>query len=262
MTSPSASDEVRLELDQRAQGSVYRLTVCRPAKLNTLNSTMLSAMRAALARIRTDDGARAVILRGAGDRAWIGGADISEMAELDSAGARRFVARLHDVCRALRELPVPVIARIDGYCLGAGLEIAACCDLRIASQTSRFAMPEVQVGIPSVIEAALLPRLIGSGRARDLVLTGRPIDAGEALSWGLVETVTTPERLDVTIEERLAMILDAAPGAVRSQKALCRLWEELPLDEAVQAGMRAFENAFDTDEPQTFMRRFLERRRD
>jgi enoyl-CoA hydratase/carnithine racemase len=122
-------------------------------------------------------------------------------------------------------------------------------------------MPEVHVGIPSVIEAALLPRLIGTGRARDLVFTGRIIEAQEALAWGLVETLTTPDRLDAVVDERLAMILNAGPGAIRSQKELCRQWEELPLSEAIEAGIHAFGDAFLSDEPREYMQRFLQRPR-
>lgn len=261
MDSPGSSAAVLLEIEQRAGGAVYRLTVNRPERLNILNSALLSALDAALAQIAGDDSARATVLQGAGSKAWIGGADIREMVALDSDSARDFIERLHGACRALRELPVPIVARIDGFCLGAGLEIAACCDLRIASAGSRFGMPEVQVGIPSVIEGALLPRLIGSGRTRDLVLTGRVIDADEALSWGLVESVTPADRLDALVEERLAMILTAGPDAVRAQKALCRQWEALPLDEAIQAGIDAFADAYQGDEPREYMQRFLDRPR-
>ena len=257
----SPARALRIDVEQYARGSVYRLTVARPERLNILDTAMLTDMGSVLAQIADDSAARAVILRGAGNKAWIGGADINEMVALDGDTARTFIIRLHRVCSAVRNLPVPVIARIDGLCLGAGLEIAACCDLRVASADSRFGMPEVQVGIPSVIEAALLPRLIGAGRARDLVLTGRIIDAGEALAWGLVETVVAAEQLDVAVEQRLAMILNAAPAAIRAQKALCRRWEQLPLDEAVQAGIDAFANAFRADEPREYMRRFLDRPR-
>jgi enoyl-CoA hydratase/carnithine racemase len=156
---------------------------------------------------------------------------------------------------------VPVIARIDGFCLGAGLEIAACCDLRIATAGSRFGMPEVQVGIPSVIEAALLPRLIGTGRTRDLVLTGRVIDAEEACAWGLVECLAEAQPIDEVVEERVSMILNAGPRAIRSQKVLCRQWEELALDEAIDAGIDALSAAFSADEPREYMQRFLQRRR-
>jgi enoyl-CoA hydratase len=252
---------LQVDIEQRDQSAVYRLTVNRPARLNIVDTEMLTGMREVLTRIHDDDAARVLILAGTGNKAWIGGADIKEMATLDSQSARAFITRLHGVCQALRELPATVIARIDGFCLGAGLEIATCCDLRIATADSRFGMPEVQVGIPSVIEAALLPRLIGAGRARDLVLTGRVIAADEALAWGLVESVVTRDRLDDAVEDRLSMILSAGPEAIRSQKTLCRQWEELPLDEAVQAGIDAFERAFGGQEPHEYMRRFLDRPR-
>ena len=252
---------LQVDTEQHSQGSVYRLTVARPERLNIVDTAALTEMSNALARIAGDDAARAVVLRGAGNKAWIGGADINEMVTLNSGSARAFITRLHQVCQALRELPVPVIARIDGFCLGAGLEIAACCDLRIAAIGSRFGMPEVHVGIPSVIEAALLPRLIGAGRARDLVFTGRIIDGQEALAWGLVESLTPADRLDAVVDERLAMILNAGPGAIRAQKDLCRRWEELPLSDAIEAGIDAFGDAFLSDEPHEYMQRFLQRRR-
>jgi len=251
-----------VDIEQHPQGSVYRLTVARPQRLNIVDSATLTEMRSALGRIDEDDTARAVILTGAGGKAWIGGADINEMVSLTSETAQAFITGLHTVCLALRELPVPVIASIDGFCLGGGLEIAACCDLRIATPASRFGMPEVHVGIPSVIEAALLPRLIGAGRARDLVMTGRMIDAGEASAWGLVESIDSDQNLDTVVNDRVAMILNAGPRAIRLQKMLCRDWEELPLSQAIQAGVDAFHDAYLDDEPHVYMRRFLRRRRD
>lgn len=256
-----SAHSLQVDIEKRDQGSVYTLTITRPERLNILNTAALTEFADALTRIAADDSARAVVLTGQGSKAWIGGADINEMVSLDSETAVPFISRLHTVCLALRELPVPVIARIDGFCLGAGLEIAACCDLRIATAASRFGMPEVLVGIPSVIEAALLPRLIGTGRARDLVMTGRIIDTEQASAWGLVESVPSSQRLDAVVEERLAMILNAGPNAMRSQKTLCRGWEELPLGESIDAGIDAFGSAFLTDEPRVYMERFLHRRR-
>lgn len=261
MSTPNGNAALRIDVEQHDQGTVYRLTVDRPRRLNILDTALLAEFAAALARIGDDDAARVAVLGGAGGKAWIGGADIKEMAGLDADTAREFIRRLHGVCAGLRALPVPVIARIDGFCLGAGVEVAACCDMRVASIGSRFGMPEVLVGIPSVIEGALLPRLIGAGRARDLVLTGRVIDGEEALAWGLVESLVPADGLDAAVDERVNMILSAGPRAIRDQKALCRQWEELPLDAAVQAGIDAFGNAFLTDEPREYMRRFIDRPR-
>ncbi len=204
---------------------------------------------------------RACVLTGAGERAFIGGADIAEMAGLEPDTARRFITTLHEVCRALRELPVPVIARIQGYCLGGGLEVAAACDLRLAAADARFGMPEVRVGLPSVIEAALLPRLVGWGKARELVLTAEMIGAEEALACGLVERVAPAAELDSALEHWLGALLAAGPRALRAQKALLREWERLPLGEAIERGIDAFVEAYRSDEPKALMRRFLERPR-
>jgi enoyl-CoA hydratase/carnithine racemase len=208
---------------------------------------------------RRDD-LRAVVISGAGERAWIGGANILEMAELDAQSAREFITLLHHACRALRDCPVPVIAAIRGYALGAGLELAAACDLRVAADHARFGMPEVRVGIPSVVEAALLPGLIGWGRTRELLLFGENIDAATALSWGLVEQVVSPSDLDAAIEARLAVLLANGPEAVRLQKALIRRWEDLNLSQAVSAGIESFTQAYATDEPTRMMSGFGKKR--
>ena len=251
---------VGVDRSHRPEGHVYRLTVSNPARLNVLDPGTIGELTEALAEIARDEAVRAVSVHGAGDHAWIGGADIHELVRLDRDSAPAFIRALHELCAAVRELPVPVVAAIRGYCLGAGLELAASCDIRIAAENARFGMPEVLVGVPSVIEAALLPRLVGAGRARDLVLTGRMLDAEEALAWGLVETVADNDALEATLELRLGQILAAAPGAIRLQKALCRQWEEQPLSKAIEAGIEAFGQAYETDEPAAYQRRFLDRR--
>ncbi len=181
------------------------------------------------------------------------------MAGLSSpADARIFITRVHHACDALRRVPVPVIARIEGYVLGAGLEVAASCDLRVACESALFGMPEVRIGLPSVIEAALLPGLIGWGRTRRLLLTGETIDAARALAWGLVEEVTPADALDEALEGILAGILHAGPEAVRQQKALIAAWEDLPLREAVQRGIDCFEDAWRADEPRRMVTAHLE----
>jgi enoyl-CoA hydratase/carnithine racemase len=173
-----------------------------------------------------------------------------------------FITRLHEACSALRQLPVPVIARISGYCLGAGLEVAASCDLRVASEHSSFGMPEVRVGIPSVIEAALLPRLVGWGMAARLIYTGETISAQEAAKCGLIESVVPEEQLDEAVNRWVEAILEAGPRAVRLQKALLRQWETLSLDEAIERGIESFAEAYRSDEPLRLMKGFLQRKRE
>ena len=128
--------------------------------------------------------AAALIVTGEGERAFIGGANLFELGALNPAKARDFLTLIHRMCKVLRDLPVPVIARVNGFCLGAGLEVMAACDMHIASDNALFGMPEVKIGLPSVVEAALLPQLIGWGRTKVLLYTGDNIDASTALDWG------------------------------------------------------------------------------
>jgi enoyl-CoA hydratase/carnithine racemase len=240
---------------------IAQLTICNAGPLNIVNSAVIQGIRDGLDRLAADESLRVLVLRGSGERSFIGGADIREMATLDQASAETFITGLRDLCEAVRQFPVPVIARLKGWCLGGGLEVAAACDLRIASQDAQFAMPEVKVGIPSVIHAALLPRLVGWGRARWLILTAATIDAATALNWGLVDRVANDGDLDAAIAATAAAIAACGPDAMRSQKALLRQWEELPLTESVNLSVGVFGRAFLTGEPQHHMRAFLDRKK-
>ncbi|HSU04070.1 MAG TPA: enoyl-CoA hydratase, partial [Acetobacteraceae bacterium] len=237
---------VSTSLDPRG---VATITIDNAAKLNTLNGRVMHDLITEGEALMQQPDLRAVVLRGAGGRAFIAGADITEMAKLDADSARGFITLVHQSCDMFRRMPVPVIARIQGYVLGAGLEVAASCDMRVASADARFGMPEVRVGIPSVVEAALLPRLIGWGRTRRLLLTGETIDAARALAWGLVEEVTTVDALDGAIDHLLSAILGAGPRAVRMQKALIGAWEDLPLAAAISQGIDSFVACWETEEP-------------
>jgi enoyl-CoA hydratase len=230
-------------------GHLLRVTIDNREKLNSLNRALMAELVAMVRPLAEDPELRLVVLTGAGERAFVGGADIGEIAALDRGNAIEFITLVHRCCDAFRHLPVPVIARIDGWALGAGLELAAACDLRVASERSRFGMPEVRIGIPSVVEAALLPQLIGHGRARRLLLTGEPIGAAEALDWGLIDGVTPAAELDAAVERLAAAILAGGTQAVRLQKSLILDWEELPTGEAVRRGIAAFAAAYDSDEP-------------
>jgi len=252
---------VDVQMSPRDGGSVARLAIDNSAKLNTLDSALMRDIVAAVDALAARDDLRALVITGAGDKAFIGGASIPEMAALDAATARAFITRVHETCDCLRRLPVPVIARIDGYALGAGLEVAVSCDLRIATTRARFGMPEVRVGLPSVVEAALIPSLIGFGRARELMMLGEIVDAGTALRWGLVERVVAPETLDAEIDKVLSSLLAAGPLAMRVQKRLMQAWERLPPDEAIAAGVDAFERTFASDEARRMLSAFTERKR-
>jgi enoyl-CoA hydratase/carnithine racemase len=248
--------ELRWE-ERGTSGRIARLTVAHPGKLNILDRALMGALLEEASALADAKDLRAVVLTGEGERAFIGGADIRDMAGLSRDSAAEFITLLHRACAALRALPVPVIARIDGYALGAGLEVAAACDLRIASERALFGMPEVKVGIPSVIEAALLPQLIGWGRTRRLLMTGETIDAATAERWGLIEWLAPAAGLDAAVEQVLDAILGCGAHALRLQKSLIREWEELPLSAAVERGIASFAAAFESDEPKRMMGGFL-----
>ena len=259
MNGPHGID---VRFDTRPGGSIAYLAVDNRAKLNILDRALMSEFIATVDALAAREELRALVLTGAGDKAFIGGASIPEMAALDRDSAKSFITLVHRTCDCLRRLPVPVIARIDGYALGAGLEVAVSCDLRVASIRAKFGMPEVKVGIPSVVEAALVPRLIGLGRASRLLLLGETIDADTALRWGLIERVVAPEALDGEVETIVTALLAAGPQAVRRQKALMREWEKLPLDAAIAAGIDAFVQAFETEEPKRMLSAFAKRKLD
>jgi enoyl-CoA hydratase/carnithine racemase len=247
--------------ERGARGRVARITIAREEKLNALDPETIAGLTAAARALLDDAALRAVVLTGAGERAFIGGADISTMIGLDADGAQAFITSLHEAIAAVRAIPVPVIARVNGYCLGAGLEVAAGCDLRVASTRAMFGMPEVKVGMPSVIEAALLPRLVGVGHTAELVLLGENIDGARALAIGLVEKVVPPAELDAAIDAWIDAIVAAGPQAVRLQKALMREWERLPLDEAIRAGIASYRVSVAGGEPARMLAEFTARRR-
>ena len=256
------AERVRVSLSEPARGRlVATVTVDRPAKLNALTGSMMDELATGVGALSAETNLAAVVLTGAGSKAFIGGADITEMAQLDEDAARAYIARLHRCCAALRALPVPVIARIEGYALGAGMEIAAACDLRVASADAVFGMPEVRIGIPSVIEAALLPMLVGWGRAREILLLGQTFPAERAASWGFVERLAPIGTLDAAVDECVEALLAGGPNAVRAQKALIRRWEQLPVEDAIEVGIETFASAFRTEEPRRMMSAFIATKR-
>jgi enoyl-CoA hydratase/carnithine racemase len=240
---------------------VVRQTNCKAGSLNILGSAAISGVREGLEALAADHQIRVLVLAGQSEKSMIGGADIKEMARLDQASAERFIMGLRDLCEAVRAFPGPTIARMPGWCLGGGLEVAAACDFRVAAHDAWFGMPEVRVGIPSVIHAALLPRLIGWGRARWLLMTAENIDASTALAWGLVDVVAPQGGLDAAVEKTVATLLECAPEALRAQKDLIRQWEELPLKQSVDLSIGVFGRSFLTGEPQRLMQGFIDRKR-
>jgi enoyl-CoA hydratase/carnithine racemase len=256
-----AEAAVRVTLAERPGGTVARVAVDNQRRRNSLSTPLIVALTEAFAKLGRDGALRAVVLTGEGDRAFIGGADLNELAALDPDTARLFITRLHRACQAVRDCPVPVIGRIAGFCLGAGLELAASCDFRVAADSAEFGMPEVRMGIPSVIEAALLPGLVGWGKTREMLTTGSVFTAAEAQAMGLVQKVVPGADLDAAVEAWLDAICSAQPQAVRAQKALMNRWERVSVEEGILAGIDALSAAYETGEPQAAIAAFFAARK-
>lgn len=242
-------------------GGVVTIELVNSTPLNIVGTGAIEELTQAFGGIGNDGDVRVVVLRGAGDKAFIGGADINEMVALDRSSAEVFIRRLAGLCEAIRDCPVPVIVRLAGYCLGGGLEVAASCDLRIAEPAARFGMPEVAVGIPSVIHSALLPALIGASHSAWLLLTGETIDAETAAAWGLVHEVVAADQLDTRIAGLASKLGGFGPHAVRQQKRLLNAWFDMSVHGAIEDSIETFAQAFLTGEPQQHMRAFLSRKK-
>ncbi len=240
---------------------VATLTIREAGTLNILSTPVILDLTNALNELAHASEVRVLIVRGSGDKAFIAGANINEMARLNRKSAVVFISGLRDLCEATRVFPTPVIARIPGWCLGAGLELAMACDVRIAAQGTQLGMPEVKVGIPSVIHATLMPRLIGQAQAAWLLLSGENIDAEQALQWGLINESVPLTSLDQRVTEIANNFAALGRAVLRQQKALLRRWEQLSLPDAIADSVQEFGKAFETGEPQKFMNDFLEHKK-
>jgi enoyl-CoA hydratase/carnithine racemase len=248
------ADPIRVE---RRDG-VIRCTLDRPP-LNLLEPGLIAALRATFVALAADAGVRVAVVGGAG-RAFTAGMDVHVLRDLDPASARALITSLGEAIDAVHRAPFPVIAAVHGACLGAGFELALACDLRLAAEGALFGLPEVRVGVPSVIQAALLPPLVGPGRAAEMLLTGDTVEAATALRWGLVNRVVAPGDLGAAVDVAVGAVLAAAPAAVRLQKELIIRWRETDLPSAVRAGIDAFARAYVTGEPREGAAAFLGKR--
>jgi enoyl-CoA hydratase len=245
-------------LDQRG---VATLRIDCGGPLNIISSAAARKLTASLRAMAQDTRIRVVVVRGTGVKTFVGGADIREMAALTPDSARAFIGELHALCEAARDLPVPSVAVVRGWCIGIGLEFAAACDLRLASHDAHFTMPEVRIGIPSVIQGAFLSRLVGEGRARWLMLTGEAIDAETAERWGLLNEVATAEGLDAAVDHLVAMMASHGAAGMRAQKRVLRTGEAPHLDVAMRHSIDIFGAPFETKEPFEAMQAFLQKRK-
>lgn len=223
--------------------------------LHLLGSAMIGALHDCFASLAAGDPPRAAVLFCSG-----AGADVKELATLDAASGRRFITALHETCAAIRALDAPVIAAIDGVCLGAHLEVAAACDMRIASASARAGMPEIKVGIPSVIDAWWIAQICGTGAAASLFFDGETINAAEAHRIGLFDRLVDGDGLDAEAIAWATRIAAFSPVALAQQKRVLRDWTEAAYRAAVEASINRFAATLETAEATEAMRAMLEKR--
>ena len=227
--------------------------------LNLIVPEVVAGLRAAFTELARDPTVRAAVVTGAG-RAMTAGMQLQFLLELPASHARAFITSLHEAIEAVHDAPFPTIAMVNGPCLGAGFELAMACDMRTAAAGAPLGLPEVRVGLPSVIEAALLPALIGPGRAAEVLLTGDSITAETALAWGLVNRVVPAADLERATVALARRVVECGPEAIRLQKELIIRWRHTDLRAAIEAGIDAFARSYATDEPREAMRAFLDKR--
>ncbi|MBR3560831.1 MAG: enoyl-CoA hydratase/isomerase family protein [Oscillospiraceae bacterium] len=243
------------------KGDIAYLVIDRPEALNALNAQVLADLDAALDSIDLDL-IRCVIVRGAGEKSFVAGADIAQMKDLDPAGGEAFGKQGNDVFLKLESFPIPVIAAVGGYALGGGCELAMACDFRICSDTAVFGQPEVGLGItPGFGGTQRLARLVGPGMAKQMIYTARNIKADEALRIGLVNAVYPADELYAAAEKLASTIAANAPIAVRACKKAINEGAALPIAQAVVCEEKAFGSCFQTGDQQEGMGAFLEKRK-
>ncbi len=247
---------IQLEIEN----GIAHLTLMGSGDLNLLGMGSFQSVNEGLDHVRNDDRVRALILSGGGKPAFSAGVDVKGMKDLGPLEAGSFIHVLHQACRGLLTLPVPALAAVRGPCLGGALELALACDMRIATDDAIFGLPEVRVGVPSVIEASLLPRTVGLGRARAMILTGEAIGAREALQVGLVDRVVSLEQLDATVMQIAHGFLGMSPYILSVQKDIIAKWLELGEEASAEYSAQAFARCFATDHPRKAMEAFLEKR--
>lgn len=250
-------------------GTVATVTISNHKRLNSLNRSAIKKLTETLQTLAAQPNLRCVVIQGGKTAtkspAFTSGANIYEMADLESFDdAKMFITELHGACQAMWDVPVVTIAKINGLCLGGGLELAAACDFRYATRESTFSMPETKYGIPSVIEARRLVNIIGWQKTKEMVYLAKVYNATEVETWGLVDKCCNDvQELDDEVADVVSTITSYGPKAMREQKLLCNFWEENDLTSGVEAGISSFARMFEDggSEPRRYMKLFTERKK-
>ena len=243
-------------------GAVRTITIHRPERLNALDSATLDALQAAADAAADDPAVRVVVLTGAGPKAFVAGADIAEMSGLTPAQGRDFSLRGQRMMRRFETLPKPVIAMVNGFALGGGLELAMCCHLRIAADTAKVGQPEVSLGlIPGFGGTQRLLRLAGRAATLELCLTGAPIDAARALQLGIVNRVVPAAELEAETMKLANQLAEAAPLALRGILDCVNVGGDCAIEEGLQYEAAQFGLVFSTDDMREGTGAFLHKRK-
>ena len=235
----------------------------RPKAMNTLTLDMVDEIRAIFAELEQDDSVQGVILTGRGEKAFMAGADVSVFRSVDGLKVREFAAYGHrHICGYIENFPKPVIAAVNGYALGGGCELAMACDIRMASRRAKFGQPEISLGIMPIYGGTKrLQRLVGFGRAKELIMTGRTISAEEALQIGLVTSVSEPEELIADAIAELRLILNNAPLSVYFSKLAVNRGADLSMEDACEIEQDLAAALLFTQDKEEGVNAFLEKRK-
>jgi len=253
-----AYDNLIVEVADR----IATVTVNRPDRMNALNSATETELQDAFLKLPDDGDVGGVIVTGAGEKAFVAGADIGELAGLDATGGKEFAFRGQTTFTRIAHCPKPVVAAVNGYALGGGCELAIACHLRVAAETARFGLPEVNLGlIPGHGGTQRLARIVGVARALEMALTGRQVKADEARAWGLANAVAAPEDLMDTARELLGTILSKGPLAVQYALEATLRGQDLGLDDGLYLEATLFGMACGTDDMKEGTAAFLEKRK-
>ena len=245
----------------QTENNIATVTINRPKAMNALNPSVLSELIVAFGELKKDENLRGVILTGSGDKAFVAGADITTMQNMTPMQAKGFVELGHECMRAIETFKTPVIAAVNGFALGGGLELALSCDFIYASQNAKMGLPEVNLGIfPGFGGTQRLGRVIGRNRAKELTYTAKMISADEAFQMGLVNKVTTPETLLEEVKKTLNTISQKGPVAVQLVKQVINEGADLNLESGLEMEALAFPIVFSTEDKKEGITAFLEKR--